>query len=199
MTLFEIGVLLLLGGVLAVLVHIRRELHGLPYRMADVPYHLRGIRRRVDDLYDILETKLRPPRPQNARVTLVGENPMADSLQYKVALDPLPEGTDVVSRKLTVTVDGADRDPIVVGKDEAFPDLFVPQDSQVRLRFVNIDDAELESPPLEFEFQAKDTIPPGAPSGVSVTLVGETEGNSEYTAPADAPAPSDPASPEEQP
>lgn len=140
-------------------------------------------------ILEILETKLRPQRPQNARVTLIGENPMADQLQYKVGLDAPGADSDVVKRKLTVTVDGAARDPLEVGKDEAFPDLFVPQDSQVKLAFVNIDDAGLESAPLEYEFQAKDTLPPGQPTGVSVALVGEQEAGGEYTPPADPVAP----------
>lgn len=136
--------------------------------------------KKLTELSLLLKTKLRPPRPQNARHILVGETNMADQLQYKVALDPLPEGSDVVKRRLTVTVDGAERDLLEVGKDEAFPDVFVPQDAKVHLRFVDVDDAGLESPPLEFEFEAKDTIPPAAPAGVSVQLVGEKEAGDEY-------------------
>lgn len=128
-------------------------------------------------LLELLQNLVRPPRPRNPHVTLVGEDHMADTLKYDVALDPLPAGSDVAKRRLKVTVDGVDRDPVEVDAGAAFPQLEVPQGSQVKLVFNDVDDATPEnvSPDASFEFQALDTLPPNAPSGMSVTLVGETE------------------------
>ena len=100
-----------------------------------------------------------------------------DRLQFGVALAPLVPPTDVVKRQLTVTVDGAAQEPVIIGAtDAAFPDIDVPQDAQVKLEIVDIDDADNASAPLVYEFQAKDTVPPAQPSGLNVVLKGETEG-----------------------
>ena len=124
-----------------------------------------------------------------------------DRLHFGVALAPLVPPTDVVKRQLTVTVDGAAQEPVTIGATDAeFPDIAVPQDAQVKLEIVDIDDAGNASAPLVYEFQAKDTIPPAQPSGLAVAPKGETEGVDQApTAPTAPTAPSGPTGSEAAP
>lgn len=127
-------------------------------------------------IFELLRALTRPFRPQNPRVTPVGENHMSDTLIYSVALDPLPSPTDVVTRRYTATVNGEERGPVEVPFDGAFPNLEVPQDANVKLVFVDVDDAGNASPEVTMEFVAVDQIAPAAPAGVSIQPVGEVNG-----------------------
>lgn len=98
---------------------------------------------------------------------------MADVLTYAISAAPVVDG-DVVSRELSVVVDGLER-PVV-----SFPGTAVdlgtvdaPQDSEVVLRLVDVDDAGNRSEAAEVVFTAVDTLPPAVPGGLGVTLVGE--------------------------
>lgn len=99
---------------------------------------------------------------------------MSDVLTYAVSAAPVTDG-DVVSRELSVVVNGLEQ-PVV-----SFPGyavdlgvVVVPQDAEVVLRLVDVDDAGNRSAPAEVSFVAKDTVPPAAPGSLGVTLVGET-------------------------
>ncbi len=98
---------------------------------------------------------------------------MADVLVYGVSAAPVTEG-DVVSRELSVVINGLEQ-PVV-----SFPGyavdlgvIDVPQDAEVVLRLVDVDDAGNRSAPAEVSFVATDTVPPAAPGGLGVTLVAE--------------------------
>lgn len=108
-----------------------------------------------------------------------GEDTMADMLTYTIVAAPVVAG-DVVSREFSVTVDGEDR-PLQT-YNAGVTDLgsvTVPQDSNVVLSLVDVDDAGNRSEPAVVEFVAADTIAPGKPGAISVTLVGETTENTD--------------------
>lgn len=98
---------------------------------------------------------------------------MKDLLTYQVTVGA-PVDHDVVSRQLTIVVDG-------VSEGTKFFDGFatdlgvveVPQDAQVVLSVMDVDDAGNYSEPATIEFVASDTLRPSAPSAVNVVLVSE--------------------------
>jgi hypothetical protein len=102
-----------------------------------------------------------------------GEDPMADSLTYTIVAAPVVDA-DVVNRLLTLVINGEDQ-----GTAE-FPAsatelsvITVPQDANVVLTLVDVDDAGNKSTPAVVEFVAADTIAPAQPGAITVTLVGE--------------------------
>lgn len=103
---------------------------------------------------------------------------MADVLTYRVSVDPA--AADVVERLLTVTVDGQEVADAAKTFEPSATDLGVvnvPQGSSVVLSLVDVDDAGNKSEPALLAFSAEDTLPPAAPGGLGVTLVGEEESN----------------------
>lgn len=98
---------------------------------------------------------------------------MADVLTYSVSAAPVVEG-DVVSRELSVVIDGLEQ-PVVSfpGYAVDLGTVSVPQDSEVVLRLVDVDDAGNRSVPAEVAFVAVDTLPPAAPGALGVSLVAE--------------------------
>jgi len=99
---------------------------------------------------------------------------MTDVLTYAVSAAPVVDG-DVVSRELSVVINGVEQ-PVA-----SFPgyavDLGVleaPQNAEVVLRLVDVDDAGNRSEPAEMMFVAVDTLPPAAPGALGVSLVSET-------------------------
>ena len=98
---------------------------------------------------------------------------MADKLTYEIVVGS-PAAVDVVSRELTVVVDGVYNDPVAYAADTlSFGQVTVPQDSEVIVSVVDVDDAGNRSEPATLVFTALDVVPPPAPGGVSVVLVGE--------------------------
>lgn len=96
-------------------------------------------------------------------------------IQYTVNISPETPGVDVVSRNLSVFVNGSLSQVVSCGPmDSAFPTVSVPQGSQIRFEITNVDDGGNSSPPVTFDFTATDTIPPPQPTGVTYTMVGET-------------------------
>jgi len=98
---------------------------------------------------------------------------MADVLTYALSAAPVAEG-DVVSRELSVVINGLEQ-PVVSfpGYAVDLGTVDVPQDSEVVLRLVDVDDAGNRSEPAEVAFTAADTLPPSTPGGIGVSLVGE--------------------------
>lgn len=98
---------------------------------------------------------------------------MADLLTYAVSAAPVVD-SDVVTREMSVVVNG-----VTLRKDSfnaTVVDLgvvTVPQDSNVELVLVDIDDAGNRSEPATMLFTAVDTLPPVQPGAFSVTLVSE--------------------------
>jgi hypothetical protein len=99
---------------------------------------------------------------------------MADVLTYVVSAASPVDG-DVVSRVLTVSVNGVEQGSATfAGSAIDLGTVTVPQDADVKLTLVDIDDAGNLSLPAEYYFVAVDTVAPAIPGGFGVTLVGET-------------------------
>jgi hypothetical protein len=94
-------------------------------------------------------------------------------LIYSVSAAPAVDA-DVVSRRLTVTVNGEARESSDFSADAtSFGELAVSDNDAVVLTLVDIDDAGNVSEPAVFEFVAVDTIPPAKPGEFGVSLVRE--------------------------
>ncbi len=98
---------------------------------------------------------------------------MADVLTYRVSAGT-PVDADVVSRVLSVTVNGEEKGSTSYPVSADLGVVVVPQDSVVKLSLVDVDDAGNVSPAAEYEFTAVDTLPPAQPGFLGVTLVSET-------------------------
>jgi len=98
---------------------------------------------------------------------------MADVLTYQVTVGA-PVDHDVVSRQLTVTVDGvSEGSKSYEGAATDLGTIEVAQNSNVVLSLVDVDDAGNYSEPAVVEFVASDTLRPSTPGSFSVTLVSE--------------------------
>lgn len=117
-------------------------------------------------LVRIFKQLRQPAAPTNLRFALIGEFQMA--LRYQFTADP-PQAVDVVKR--TLTVNGTAQDFAADSVD--FGTMDFEQDSEVTVSLVDTDDAGNASDPLTTTFTAHDTIPPGTPTGIGVTLVAE--------------------------
>lgn len=97
------------------------------------------------------------------------------ALVYSVTAAPSFDA-DVVTRQLAVTINGEASGMPVNFPPEAtsFGEIVVPQDAQVVVTLVDIDDAGNVSEPAVLEFTAIDTIAPARPGEFGVTLVRET-------------------------
>jgi hypothetical protein len=94
-------------------------------------------------------------------------------LIYAVTAAPVVDA-DVVSRKLTVTVNGEVRGETSYEADTtSFGEFGFADSDSVVLTLVDVDDAANVSEPAAFEFVATDTIPPAAPGSFGVTLLRE--------------------------
>jgi hypothetical protein len=111
--------------------------------------------------------------PRGLSVLLIrGEN-MANVLTYQISV-AAPVDVDVVGRVLTVTVDGVEQSSVqFAGSVTDLGGIEVPQDAQVVLSLVDVDDVGNKSEPATFEFTALDTLAPAQPGGFTVTLVSE--------------------------
>lgn len=112
-------------------------------------------------------------RPVLLNVVQTGRDFMKDLLTYQVTV-AAPVDADVVTRQLTVTVDGVSEGTRAFeGAATDLGTLEVLQDSNVVLTLVDVDDAGNLSEPAVVNFVATDTLPPSAPGAFSVTLVSE--------------------------
>ena len=93
-------------------------------------------------------------------------------LFYAVSAAPATD-KDVVSRTLTVTVNGEAREPVAFAADATdLGEIGVAEGDVVVLVLVDTDDAGNTSSPSEVTFTAADTIPPTTPE-LGVSLVRE--------------------------
>ena len=101
---------------------------------------------------------------------------MADVLAYRVSA-AAPVDADVVSRLLTLVVNGEDLGTaeLPASAAEGLSVFSVPQGAEVVLTLVDVDDAGNKSEPAVLTFTATDTIPPQQPGSFGVTLVSETQ------------------------
>lgn len=98
---------------------------------------------------------------------------MPNQLTYEVTAGPASD-TDVVSRTVTLTVNGEARFSKDYPADTlTFDPIVVAQSDNVVLTLVDTDDAGNPSAPAVVEFVAADTIPPSQPGLFSVQLVSE--------------------------
>lgn len=126
-------------------------------------------------LYELLlrELNIFISVPQGLRVVLLKGEIMANVLTYRVSVNAPVDG-DVVSRELTVTVNGVESTVVTTaGNATDLGSVDVPQDALVVLSLVDVDDAGNKSPPATVEFTAVDTLAPAQPGGFNVTLVSE--------------------------
>lgn len=97
-----------------------------------------------------------------------------DLITYRATFPALPAGTDIVSQLFDVAADGADQPTQTLGKDATSADFEVPQDANVSLRLVYVDDAGNHSQPSTQQFVAIDTIAPDAPGAFGeITAISE--------------------------
>jgi hypothetical protein len=111
--------------------------------------------------------------PVGLRVILQRGETMANVLTYRVSVNAPVDG-DVVSRELTVLVNGVELMVVhALGSATDLGSIDVPQDALVVLSLVDVDDAGNRSAPATVEFTAVDTLAPAQPGGFNVTLVSE--------------------------
>jgi hypothetical protein len=111
--------------------------------------------------------------PVGLFVNQIEGDSMADTLTYEIVV-AAPAVRDVVSREVTVLVDGLYNEPVAYpGNAVNLGQITVPQDSKVIVSVTDVDDAGNRSEPATLIFTAVDTVPPPVPGGVSVVLVGE--------------------------
>ena len=110
-------------------------------------------------------------------LTIKGQITMADRIQFQVALPAPPETLNDISHgKLTVDIPGEEQivlDSLTLDQETVGP-FEGPQDSEVTLSFVYVDDAGNESEPSEATVTLIDTFPPPAPGALGITVTGET-------------------------
>jgi hypothetical protein len=110
-------------------------------------------------------------RPVALRARLSSQE--SSMLIYSVSAAPVVDA-DVVTRRLSVTVNGEAREPVDFAADAtSFGELGFADNDSVVLTLVDIDDAGNSSEPAVFEFVATDTIPPAKPGEFGVTLLRE--------------------------
>ena len=103
---------------------------------------------------------------------------MKELLTYQVTV-AAPVDYDVVSRQLTVTVDGvAEGTRTYDGGATDLGSIEVLQNSNVVLTLVDVDDAGNYSEPAVIDFVAADTLRPSTPGAFSVVLVSERPADS---------------------
>lgn len=126
----------------------------------------------------------RPKRVVSVQVQPVGESVMDQLLSYEVLLPVLAQPNDVVERRIVVSIGGVSGSPVSLKPADsvvevggvsynAFPAITAKQGESVRIEAVDIDDANNMSAPVIHAFTATDTIPPAAPSGLTVRAVDE--------------------------
>ena len=112
-------------------------------------------------------------KPQALLAFQIGRDFMKEILTYQVTV-AAPVDPDVVSRQLSVTVDGvAEGTRTFDGGATDLGAIEVVQNSNVILTLVDVDDAGNYSEPAVIDFVAADTIRPQMPGAFNVVLVSE--------------------------
>ena len=119
-------------------------------------------------------TNQQPGKPDGLVLEQIGRKQiMADLLTYAVSA-AASTAADAVSREVSLVINGAE--PVVTvfaPTDTDLGQVTVPQNAEVSISVVDIDDAGNRSEPAVLSFTALDTLPPPAPGAVSVVLVSE--------------------------
>lgn len=133
---------------------------------------------------------LRLRRPGKVFLVLYSEND--GMLDFKLIL-PAPSASDVVARRLSLQI--GQNTPLEIGLmvDEEAPVYAGEEGDVISGSLVDIDDADNESPPRDFEFTLRDTIAPGQPGELGIEVIREYDA----TTPTDPTDPTDPVDPED--
>jgi hypothetical protein len=113
-------------------------------------------------------------KPGTIYTRLTGERrkPNMDILSYEVTLPAVPAGASVDSQRLDVTIHG-----VTLSQEPALDVLTVaieaPQDAEVALALVYLDEVGNASQASTREFVAVDTIAPAQPGELTVVATGE--------------------------
>jgi hypothetical protein len=139
----------------------------------------------------------RPWKPGKLTIVPLGEVHMSsvDKINFKVVLPPLATPNDVVTRELTVTIAGATEVKNLSPDTVEVNDLVGPQDAEVVLVLVDIDDAGLRSAAATLTGVLADTFPPAAPGSLALQTIGEVHENP-IAPPVEEPTPEVPTEPE---
>lgn len=134
----------------------------------------REARLRFDTIDAVLrDILLRCSNPGLLRISITGEDPMADKILFQVVLPP-KSAPDVVRRELTVNFADGSQDVIELAADATSSDtLKGDQDSEISVALVDIDDAGNRSEPSLAAFELLDTVAPPAPGELGLSIVGE--------------------------
>jgi hypothetical protein len=134
----------------------------------------REARLRFDTIDAVLrDILLRCSNPGLLRISITGEDPMADKILFQVVLPP-KSAPDVVRRELTVSFADGSQDVIELSADATSSDtLKGDQDSEISVSLVDIDDAGNRSEPSLAAFELLDTVAPPAPGELGLSIVGE--------------------------
>lgn len=190
------------------LAELRKQLVIIDAQLAETKKQLQVVVADLAESLVRLRHLDRPKRVALVKVNPVGEFVMDQLLSYEILLPVLVAPHDVVSRQVTVTVDGAAQDPSVLSPEasvvvvdgasyNAFQAFDVKQGATVSIEAKDIDDGGNPSAPVIYSFQATDTIPPVAPSGLTVRAVGEKFAPDETDTPEETDTPDEPEAPVE--
>jgi hypothetical protein len=125
----------------------------------------------LGELATALQPHWPPPQPYAPSVTLLGED--NGMLRYQL-IAPEPGAPDVVSRELTIVVNGVEEEVLEFAHPGDAPQFSVDDNAEVALTLIDTDDAGLRSTPSPtFTFTATDTIAPPAPGALGVQPLGE--------------------------
>lgn len=138
--------------------------------MSDIEFHLNEIVKQLKRL------NMRLSKPYGLGVIFLSKNRrenMANTMVYGVVAG-VAGSSDVVERRLTVTVNGTVvENRTYAGDIVDFGELRVAQDSDVVLSLVDVDDVGNVSPETTQVFKATDTVAPPAPGSFGVNLLRE--------------------------
>jgi hypothetical protein len=126
----------------------------------------------LGELATALQPHWPPPQPRIYSVLLIAEEG-DDMLRFKPIV-PDPGAPDVVTRELTIDVEGSPSEELTFAFPGDVPTFVVADGANVTLTLRDTDDAGNESepsPPLTFT--ATDSLAPAAPGALGVELVGE--------------------------
>lgn len=112
-----------------------------------------------------------PPAP--LKLTVTGE--LNGMLTFSVGLPEVPAGTDIVTQRFIVSIDGVETTNIDLPLDQASVDGLQGDDGQqVVAQLFYIDDAGNVSVPSMLTEVLVDTIAPPQPADLSLVVTGET-------------------------
>jgi hypothetical protein len=125
----------------------------------------------LGELAAALQPHWPPPQPKAPSVTLLGED--NGMLRYQLVA-PEPGAPDVISRELTITVNGTEDQVLEFAHPGDTPQFTVDDNAEVALTLIDTDDAGNRSTPSPtYTFTATDSVAPPAPGALGVQALGE--------------------------